>query len=58
MTNNMTNNDNSVLLIEQKTNTSNNSQEIPNYDFKTVCMKERVFLKEKNPVIYFYYNLI
>ena len=49
----MTNNDNSVLLIEQKTNNrnnsdnSNNTDDIPNYDFKTVCMKERVFLKRE-----------
>ena len=52
----MTNNDNGVLLIEQKTNNSNNSDnsnnsnntdDIPNYDFKTVCMKERVFLKRE-----------
>jgi hypothetical protein len=49
----MTNNDNGVLLIEQKTNNrnnsdnSNNTDDIPNYDFKTVCMKERVFLKRE-----------
>ena len=55
----MTNNDNGVLLIEQKTNNrnnsdnsdnsdnSNNTHDIPNYDFKTVCMKERVFLKRE-----------
>jgi len=43
----MTNNDNGVLLIEQKTNNSNNSDEILNYDFKTVCMKEQVFLKRE-----------
>jgi len=49
----MTNNDNGVLLIEQKTNNrnnsdnSNNTDDIPNSDFKTVCMKERVFLKRE-----------
>jgi len=46
----MNTNDNNVLLIEtieHKTNNNNTSDEIPNYDFKTVCLKERVFLKRE-----------
>ena len=46
----MTTNDNNVLLIEtieQKTNNNNTADDIPNYDFKTVCLKERVFLKRE-----------
>ena len=49
------NNDNSsgILLldsIEQKTNNSSyniTTGDIPNYDFKTVCLKEKVFLKRE-----------
>ena len=43
-----------IETIQQKTNGSNNSNnnsptndDIPNYDFKTVCIKERVFLKRE-----------
>jgi hypothetical protein len=48
----MTSNDNNMLLIEniqQKSNNNNNqtTDDIPNYDFKTVCIKERVFLKRE-----------
>ena len=44
-------NDNSVALmenIEQRKNKNNNATNEPhNYDFKTVCSKERVFLKRE-----------
>ena len=44
-------NDNSVALmenIEQRKNNNNNATNEPhNYDFKTVCSKERVFLKRE-----------
>lgn len=49
----MNTNDSNVLLIqtiEQKTNNSGyniTTGDIPNYDFKTVCIKERVFLKRE-----------
>jgi hypothetical protein len=48
----MTSNDNNMLLIEniqQKSNNNNNqtTYDIHNYDFKTVCIKERVFLKRE-----------
>ena len=48
----MTSNDNNMLLIEtiqQKSNNNNSptNDDIPNYDFKTVCIKERVFLKRE-----------
>jgi hypothetical protein len=47
----MTSNDNNMLLIEniqQKSNNNNQTtDDIPNYDFKTVCIKERVFLKRE-----------
>lgn len=43
-----------IETIQQKTNGNNNSNnnsptndDIPNYDFKTVCIKERVFLKRE-----------
>ena len=46
-------NNNSVLLmenIEEKKSKNNNktiTDEIPNYDFKSVCSKERIFLKRE-----------
>ena len=46
-------NNNSVLLmenIEEKKSKNNNNtitDEIPNYDFKSVCSKERIFLKRE-----------
>jgi hypothetical protein len=49
----MNTNDNNIILtetIEKKINNKNNSitaDDIPNYDFKMVCMKERVFLKRE-----------
>jgi hypothetical protein len=48
----MTSNDNNMLLIEtiqQKSNNNNSptNDDIPNYDFKMVCIKERVFLKRE-----------
>jgi len=49
----MNTNDSNVLLIqtiEQKTSNSGyniTTGDIPNYDFKTVCIKERVFLKRE-----------
>ena len=49
----MNTNDNNIILtetIEKKTNNKNNSitaDDIPNYDFKMVCMKEHVFLKRE-----------
>ena len=49
----MNTNDSNVLLIqtiEQKTNNSGyniTTGDIPNYDFKTICLKERVFLKRE-----------
>ena len=49
----MNTNDSNVLLIqtiEQKTNNSSyniTTGDIPNYDFKTVCLKEKVFLKRE-----------
>ena len=46
-----TNNNNVVLMknIEEKNNNNNNNatNEIPNYDFKSVCSKEKVFLKRE-----------
>jgi len=50
----MTSNDNMSLIetSQQKTNSNNNNNnastdDIHNYDFKTVCIKERVFLKRE-----------
>ena len=48
-------NDNSITVmesIEQKSKNNNNNNnnttdEIPSYDFKSVCSKERVFLKRE-----------
>jgi hypothetical protein len=44
-------NDNSITVmesIEQKSKNNNNTtDEIPSYDFKSVCSKERVFLKRE-----------
>ena len=42
--------DNNILLIEtiqQKSNNNPMTDDIHNYDFKTVCIKERVFLKRE-----------
>ena len=42
-------NDNSVVLMKsiEENNNNNATNEPHNYDFKTVCSKERVFLKRE-----------